>query len=259
MTTFEAIGVDVSLAGRRIVDSISLTVATGEWLCIIGPNGAGKSTLLKALAGIVASSGAMTIDGRNLRELKPRARACWIAYVAQEPTMPPGMSALEYVMLGRTAHLPLLARETPRDMEVCQRVLDELALLPLQERNVDTLSGGERQRVAIARALAQASPIVLLDEPTTAQDIGYQQEVLDLINRLRRDGRIAVITTMHDLSIAGQYPDSLLLITHGRAQARGTAREVLTETNLRTTYGAHVQVVDLGHGPVVLPGPPTHT
>ena len=253
MTTLTLSHLDVEIASKKIVDDVSFSVSTGEWLCIIGPNGAGKSTLLRAIAGIIPSTGDLLIDGTHLRTMAPRDRACWIAYVAQEPVMPSGMRVFDYIMLGRTAHLRLLASESPKDFEVTQFVIDELALQEFAHRDVATLSGGERQRVAIARALAQASPIVLLDEPTTALDIGYQQDVLELIDRLRHEQKIAVISTMHDLTVSGLYPDSLMMLSRGSIAVQGSAQEVLTVERILKTYGAHVRIVEDSRGPIVVP------
>jgi len=253
MTTLSANLLNVTLGNKKVVSDFSVSVSVGDWVCVIGPNGAGKSSMLRALAGIVDSSGELFIDDKNLRSLNQRARACWIAYVAQEPVMPQGMSVFNYVMLGRTAHLNMLASETPRDVEVTNYVIDEIGLHDFVERDVATLSGGERQRVAIARALAQASPIVLLDEPTTALDVGYQQEVLELIDRLRKEKKIAVISTMHDLTVSGLYPDRLILLANGKIVAQGDARTVLTAERILEHYGARVNVIESETGPVVIP------
>lgn len=253
MTHLHINNLNVTLNDRHIVHDISLSISTGEWLCIIGPNGAGKSTLLRALAGVIPSTGDFEIDGSNVRDLNVRDRACWIAYVAQDPVMPPGMKVFDYVMLGRTAHLRLLASETDLDIEMTNLVLDELNLSTFAQRDVATLSGGERQRVAIARALAQASPIVLLDEPTTALDVGFQQDVLELIDKLRHQQKIAVISTMHDLTVSGLYPDRLMLMAAGRNAISGSASAVLTEDNIRTHYGARVRIIDDPRGPIVVP------
>ena len=172
MTTLDISHLSVSISHKNLVDDVSFTLSVGEWLCIIGPNGAGKSTLLKAIAGIAQSQGELHIDHHNLRQFNERERACWIAYVPQEPILPAGMRVFDYVLLGRTAHLNLLATESSKDLEITDMVIDEIGLHDFKERDVATLSGGERQRVTIARALAQASPIILLDEPTTALDVG---------------------------------------------------------------------------------------
>jgi iron complex transport system ATP-binding protein len=243
----------VSIADREIVRDVSFEITTGDWVCIIGPNGAGKSSLLKSIAGILPSVGEIRINNFDLNALSHRDRACWIAYVAQSPVIPPGMSVFDYVMLGRTAHLKMLASETQFDMDMTTFVLDELGLGDFAQRQVASLSGGERQRVTIARALAQASPIVLLDEPTSALDIGFQQEVLTLINTLRKEKKIAVISTMHDLTTSGIYPDRLLLMAKGQVQVDGSATEVLTKENIAAHYGANVRIIDDFGRPIVVP------
>jgi len=253
MTKLTVRGLQVDLASKTIVSNIDLEVSVGQWTCIIGPNGAGKSSLLKALAGIIPSTGEILIDGSNMRDLSQRDRACWIAYVAQEPVMPTGMRVFDYVLLGRTAHLKMLATESPKDLEITHYVISELDLVEFIDRDIATLSGGERQRVAIARALTQASPIILLDEPTTALDVGYQQEVLELIDKLRNEKKIAVISTMHDLTVSGLYPDRLLLLAQGRVVASGSAESVLTPENIAQHYGAKVSVINHASGPVVIP------
>ena len=253
MTTLRVESLKVKLANKFVVENFSVELSVGDWVCVIGPNGAGKSSMLRALAGIIDSDGEMFIDDLNLRGLNQRARACWIAYVAQEPVMPQGMSVANYVMLGRTAHLNMLASETPKDIEITNYVIDEIGLHDFVNRDVATLSGGERQRVAIARALAQASPIVLLDEPTTALDVGYQQDVLELIDRLRREKKIGVISTMHDLTVSGLYPDRLMLLAGGKIVKHGDANSVLTSETIGEHYGAKVQVLESENGPIVIP------
>jgi len=253
MTTLNIVELSVSINGRQLIKDVSFSLSIGQWLCVIGPNGAGKSTMLKAIAGISKSTGQMRIDDNDLRQLNERERACWIAYVPQEPILPTGMRVFDYVLLGRTAHLNLLASESAKDLEVTEMVISELVLTEFRDRDVATLSGGERQRVTIARALAQASPIILLDEPTTALDVGYQQEVLELIDRLRREQKIAVITTMHDLTVSGLYPDRLMLLSDGQVASDGTASEVLTVANINEHYGAEVQIIDNDGRPIVVP------
>lgn len=253
MTTLHVSHVSVATGDRELVSDVSFSISVGQWLCIIGPNGAGKSTLLKAVAGITSSTGQLQIDDHNLRDFNERERACWIAYVPQEPILPAGMSVFDYVLLGRTAHLNLLASESSIDIDITNMVIAELGLGEFEDRDVATLSGGERQRVTIARALAQASPIILLDEPTTALDVGYQQEVLELIDRLRREQKIAVVTTMHDLTVSGLYPDQLMLLSGGHIVSKGSASEVLTVENISKHYGAQVHIISNNGRPIVVP------
>jgi iron complex transport system ATP-binding protein len=243
----------VQIDGRRLLDRVSLRVEPGEWLGVIGPNGAGKSTLLRALAGIGRFRGHVELHGESLHGLDPRARARRVALVPQVPVVPAGIAVADYVLLGRTPHLGRFAVERRVDLDVVGEVLDVLQLRRFATRRVDSLSGGERQRVLIARALAQEAPILLLDEPTTALDIGHQQEVLELVDRLRHTRALAVVTTMHDLTLAGRYPDRLLLLAGGAVVTAGPSDAVLTEEHLARHYGADVRVLRDEHGIVVVP------
>lgn len=243
----------VFLGGTRIVDGVSLDVADGEWVTIIGPNGAGKSTLLRAAGHLVPSTGDVVLFGTPGDRLRPRERARLVAMVPQSPVVPPGISVHEYVLLGRTPYIAPLGRESDRDRDAVRDALDRLDLSPFAYRPLETLSGGERQRVFLARALAQGAPLLMLDEPTTSLDIGHQQEVLELVDELRRDRGLTVLATMHELSIAGEYADRLVLLAEGRVAVSGTPTEVLTEELLATHYGARVRVVPGEHGPLVVP------
>jgi iron complex transport system ATP-binding protein len=243
----------VALEGATILHDIVLDVRPAEWLAVIGPNGAGKSTLLRALAGLVAVEGSVTIDGDRIDMLKPRARARRVALVPQTPIIPPAITVVDYVMLGRTPHIGLLGVETRSDLDVVADVMALLDLMPFARRRIETLSGGERQRVLLARALAQQAPVLLLDEPTSALDIGHQQEVLELVDHLRTTRELTVVTTMHDLTLAGRYADRLLLLAGGESVVTGTRDEVLTEEHISQHYGAAVRILHDEHGLVVVP------
>ena len=245
--------VSVRLDAHVIVDDVTFGVADGEWLNVVGPNGAGKTTLLRALAGRTAFDGAIAVDGHDTRTLKRKDLARRIAVVPQIPQIPPGMTVAHYVLLGRTPYLRPLGGESADDIDAARRALDRLDLLPLADRAVSTLSGGERQRVLVARLLAQDAPIALLDEPTTSLDVGHQQQVLDLVEELRRDHRLTVVATMHDLTLAAQYGDRVALLDGGRIAAAGAPDEVLTEGALSALYGARVRVLREGDSIVVVP------
>lgn len=235
------------------LDQLDLELERGGWLSIVGPNGAGKSTLLRYIAGLVPGPGDLRLDGRPSQAPGRRQRAQLVAYVPQAPVIPTGVRVLDYVLLGRTPHIRTLGVEGPRDIAAAHDALARLELVEFAGRGVDTLSGGERQRVLIARALAQESPLVLLDEPTTALDVGHQQQVLELIDDLRRTHELTVITTTHDLTLAGQYAERLVLLDQGRIVVDGDAHEVLTEDNLARYYGARVRIVNDNGRPVVVP------
>jgi iron complex transport system ATP-binding protein len=246
-------GVDVRLGGVEIVRGASITVGRSEWVAIVGPNGAGKSTLLRAIAGLVAASGRIELLGRPVGAMNRRERARTVAVVPQDPVIPPGMTVAEYVLLGRTPHLAALAREGRHDLSITQEAMTELDLLPFAGRVLATLSGGERQRAHMARAVAQQAPVLLLDEPTSALDVGHQQDVMDLVDELRLRLGLTVISTMHDLTLAAQYADRLVLLDRGAVVIAGSADEVLTEDHLARFYGARVRIVREGGTLVVVP------
>jgi iron complex transport system ATP-binding protein len=247
-------GLVVEHGERRVVDDVDLVVDPGEWVTVVGPNGAGKTTLLHVLAGIVTPDhGTVEIGGRDASRLRTRERARLVALVPQVPVVPPAIRVLDYVLLGRTPHLPFLGTETAADLARAHDTLALLGLAALAERRVETLSGGERQRVLLARALLQEPQVLLLDEPTSALDIGHQQDVLELIDRLRHDHGLTVVSTLHDLTLAGLYADRLVLLADGRVVDRGSATEVLTPDRLRQHFGAHVTVLHGDDGPVVVP------
>jgi iron complex transport system ATP-binding protein len=257
VTAVEVSDLRVVLDGAEILAGVDLTVATGEWVTVIGPNGAGKSTLLRAVGGLLPATGSISLFGTPTARLPRRQRARIVATVAQSPVVPPGMVVFDYVLLGRTPYIRPLGRESAADLAAVHEVLHRLDLTRFAGRHLDTLSGGERQRVFLARALAQGATLLLLDEPTSALDIGHQQEVLELVDQLRRDHGLTVLATMHDLSVAGEYADRLILLAGGRIAATGEPKDVLTEPLLTEHYAARIRVIDSGNGPVVIPIRPT--
>jgi cobalamin transport system ATP-binding protein len=233
----------VELGGRNVVDGVSFSVEHGEWVTLIGPNGAGKTSLMRAVAGLVKHRGTIALDGQPIGELPRRELARRVAIVPQVPSMPPGMTVREYVLLGRTPYISYVGREGAHDFAAVEDALARLDLESLGDRQLGSLSGGERQRAVLARALAQQAPLLLLDEPTTALDAGRMQEALELVDELRLEAGLTVLAAMHDLTSAGQYASRLLLLSGGRVVAQGAAAEVLTEPLIAEHYGARVRVV----------------
>ena len=256
MNAIELQGVTVILGGRPVVDGIDATVAEGEWLALIGPNGAGKTTLLRAIGRLVPFSGAIALGGRSITDMRRAELSRLIAIVPQEPSTPPWMTVAEYVLLGRTPHLGPLAKEGRRDREAAARALARLDLLGYEERRLGTLSGGEKQRVVVARALAQEARIVLLDEPTAALDIGHQQQALELLDVLRGESGLTLVAAMHDLTLAAQYADRMILLDQGRVVADGGPADVLTERLIAEHFDASIRVVDVQGRIVVVPSRP---
>jgi iron complex transport system ATP-binding protein len=253
VTAVEIRGLSVTLGRTEIVHGIDAAVARSEWVALIGPNGAGKTTILRAVAGLVPFAGSVQLEGRAVGSSSRRQVARSVALVPQKPETPAALTVAEYVLLGRTPYIGYLATERREDRLAAERALDALALRPFADRALGSLSGGELQRVVLARALAQDAPLLLLDEPTSALDLGRQQQVLELVDELRREHELTVVSALHDLSLAGQYAERLILLDGGRVVAEGTAEEVLSEKSIAAYYGANVRVIHDRGSVFVLP------
>jgi iron complex transport system ATP-binding protein len=245
--------VTVRYGRRAVVDAVSAEIARGEWVALIGPNGAGKTTLLRAVAGLVPAAGSISVGGTPVARLGRREIARRVALVPQIPSMPPALTVTEYVALGRTPYISYLATESRRDLDAVQRALARLELTELAERMLGSLSGGERQRAVLARALVQDAPVLLLDEPTSALDIGHQQQALELLDSLRAEAGLTLVAAMHDLTLAGQYADRVLLMDGGKVVADGDPETVLSEERLGRHYAASVRVLRHPGGIAVVP------
>ena len=253
MALLEAKNVTVTLGKTQVLGGISLSVQSGEWLTIIGPNGSGKSTFLNALAGLQNHEGSVTVSGNALSKLTARSRAQLVSYVPQHPIVPLDMLSGDYVLLGRTPHISALGVEGKVDLNIVGEILSRLDLEKLGSRSMGSLSGGELQRCQLARALAQMTPVILLDEPTAALDLGHQQQALDLLEELRKERQMTIISTMHDLTLAGQYSDRLMLFDHGTVVADGNAADVIKVELLSGTYSARIRVIEVDGAQVVVP------
>jgi len=235
----------VSYEHRVAVADVSLTLKTGEITGIIGPNGAGKSTLLRALNGqLRPSSGTILVNGEPLERLNRRSISRHIAVVAQEAELRFPVTVLEFVLGGRFAWATNAGWgwETERDLEVAQAVLHETELTELSGRLMNELSGGERQRALMARALATEAPILLLDEPTANLDLSHQATLLALVrNRCDRQRASALVVT-HDINLAAQFADNILLMKDGKTVHAGTPEEVLKPQILQEVFNVRVLV-----------------
>ncbi|HEX9766949.1 MAG TPA: ABC transporter ATP-binding protein [Nitriliruptorales bacterium] len=252
MTRIVADHVTVAFGATRVLDRVSVHVEPGDWLALIGPNGAGKSTLLRAISGAIGHAGTIRLGDDSPGSLNHRELARRVAFVPQRPTVPVGLTVTDYVLLGRTPYVSYFGGESASDLAIVTQLLDQLDLAGLAGRDLTALSGGEFQRAVLGRALAQQAPIMLLDEPTSALDIGHAQQVLELVDRLRHEHELTIVTAMHDLTTVAQYADRLVLLAGGRSVATGTPTEVLTSEAITHHYDASVRILELSDGSVAV-------
>lgn len=236
--------VRVGYGERVVIEGLSVEVRRGEITALVGPNGSGKSTLLKTLARLLKPSvGAVYLDGKAITQMPTAEVARQIAILPQGPVAPAGLTVGELVEQGRYPHAGALRMLRQQDYS---HIEEALALTDMQEfanRALDTLSGGERQRAWIALALAQATPVLLLDEPTTFLDIGHQIEVLELVKRLNRERGMTIILVLHDLNHAARYSGRMVALDQGRIVADGPPTDVLTSALLARVFGVHAHII----------------
>jgi iron complex transport system ATP-binding protein len=261
VSRLEIDGLSVRVEGRDLVREITLAVDAGAWVTVIGPNGAGKTTLVETVAGVRRpSAGQVRVEGSSIHEMRERERARRIAFVPQHPVVPAGMAVRDYVGLGRTAHQGVLQALSEAGAELVGEILDRLGLRELAGRDVSSLSGGERQRAVLARALAQSTNVLVLDEPTTGLDLRHQIDMLELLRREVVECQLTIVSTLHDLSLAGRFADELVLLDAGALVERGPSRDVVRSAALARVYEIPLAVIEVDGADVVVPSrgaPPT--
>ena len=256
---------DISFSYKRgrgtphhVLNDVSFGVDRGTIVGLLGPNGSGKTTLVRIMAGMLRpDSGRVTLDGASVSEMPRRDLARRVALVPQETRTTFDFSVIDMVLMGRYPHLGRFELERPADLEIARQALRATGTEALESRTFATLSGGEKQRVIIAAALAQASDILLLDEPTTALDVGYQFEIAALLKRLNAEHGTTMIVSTHDLNLAAALCERVVLLKSGSVIAHGPTAETLTAGNIRLLYdieadvqfhprAGHLTVVPLG-------------
>ena len=248
MNVLEIDAITCGYGGEPVIKGLSLHVAAGEFLGILGPNGSGKTTLLRAITGIIPlESGGIAINGADITALGRRDIARQVACVMQDSAVAAGSGHLAFsvrdiVAMGRTPYLARTGWETGADREAVEAAMQQAEVVHLANRAVTELSGGERQRTLIAMALAQGCDIVMLDEPTNHLDIAHQIGILDLFAALNRDTGTTTVGVFHDLNLAAEYCERILLLKDGEVAGIGTPEETLTEETVAAVYDASVTV-----------------
>ncbi|TDO63878.1 iron complex transport system ATP-binding protein [Kribbella sp. VKM Ac-2571] len=240
-------------ADAPVVDGLTLEVPPGQLTAVVGPNGSGKSTLLRGMSRLLTpASGRVLLDGKDIHQLPARELARKLGVLPQGPVTPEGITAAELVSRGRHPHRGLFGRLTSDDDVAINEALQAVELTELRDRPVDQLSGGQRQRVWIAMVLAQGTQHLLLDEPTTYLDLAHAVDVMNVVHAAATTGR-TVVAVLHDLTLAAQYADHLVVMGDGQIAAQGRPVDVLTATLLDEVFGLKATVVEVGGAPVVVP------
>ncbi|PKM78253.1 MAG: iron ABC transporter ATP-binding protein [Firmicutes bacterium HGW-Firmicutes-15] len=234
---------------RTVLRNISFEVGTSEFLCLLGPNGVGKTTLFKSILGFIAlKDGEINLDGQNIKKWSRSCLAKVIGYVPQAHTTPFPYTVMDVVLMGRIAHLGSFSSPSRDDVKIAEESLERLGISFLKYMTYTEISGGERQMVIIARALTQRPQILILDEPTSNLDYGNQVRVLLQIKKLSEEG-IGVVMTSHFPNHAFLCSSKVALLNKNGFEI-GTADDIITETNMRETYGINVRITRLAdnHG-----------
>lgn len=223
------------------VSDVSFTLGEGMWLMLVGPNGAGKSTLIEAVSGGVSYDGKILYKGKNLRSLKPAQRAREIGVLAQHNLPGYAFTVEEVVRLGCYSRSSgFFSGPDPGQEERVENALELTGMTALRRADMLTLSGGEMQRVFLAQVFAQDPQLLILDEPANHLDLKYQQHIFSLIQEWLKEPGRAVLSVVHDLSIARRYGSHAILMDHGRSISQGLIRDVMTSGNLQQVYGMNV-------------------
>ena len=237
----EVKNISICYGESEIVKDVSFTLRNGEILAILGANGAGKTTLLKSLnAGLPIATGEILLDGKKMNNFSRREIAQKIAVIAQETETKFPVTVLEFVLAGRFAHGNAFGWETESDLQIAENALRSCDLADFESRLMNRLSGGERQRVVLARALATQARILLLDEPTANLDLAHQALMFRLVRERCKSCASSAIVITHDLNLASEFADEILLLKKGQVAAKGEPEEVLTARNLREVFDVEV-------------------
>jgi iron complex transport system ATP-binding protein len=246
----------VSYGSKTVLQDISLEVSPGKILALIGPNGAGKTSLVRAVSGTVpVGSGGVYVNDRDLSQYSTTQRARVLAVVPQARQLGGAYTVDQAVMMGRTAHMSWLGRESEADRAAVHLALQQTNLLDFAQRSIAQLSGGEQQRVLLARALAQSTPVLLLDEPTNHLDLQHQTNLLALVKRLAKEKKLAVMMAMHDLNLVSFFADQVALLVEGRLICAGPPQDVIQADFISEAYQTPVEIVShpVSGAPIIFP------
>lgn len=232
-------GLTVSYAGRNAIEGVSFRSAAGTITALVGPNGSGKTTLLRAIAGLVPFRGSVSLDGDDLGVLDPRRRATRVSYVPQSSALEAPLAVEDVVLQGRFAHRGPFTSLTREDRQAASWAMEIAGVAGLAGRPITELSGGERQRVFVGRALATGAELLLLDEPTSAQDIAQVLALRAVLRELASRGR-TLLVSLHDLSEVRELADEVIMMSGGRVVTIGAPTAVVSNEHVPAAFGASI-------------------
>ena len=247
-----------SYSKKNILNNISFDINKGEIFIVIGPNGSGKTTLMKAIAGLIKiKRNTISVFDNLYEQYSRKAIAKTIAFVPQQIPSDFPFTVEELVMLGRSPHLGILGLDQKEDLETAHESMEFTGILPFAKRRIPQLSGGERQRVFISRAICQQPSIIILDEPTAALDLAHQIKIMDLMEKLKAQKNMTIIMVSHDINLAAEYADSMLILANGKIISMGSPNEILKFEILEKVYGCNILIDQspLGNMPRITPVP----
>ncbi|MFS0837033.1 heme ABC transporter ATP-binding protein [Paenibacillus sp. 1P03SA] len=241
----EVQGAGKSFGGTRVLQDIRFEVRPGEFFGIIGPNGSGKSTLLRLVSGVdPLTEGRILLQGKEVAGYSRKELARWLAVLQQDALPPLGFTVREVVEMGRFPFQNWLGEDREDAAALVDRIMRRLDLEALADRTVENLSGGQKQRVALAKVMAQEPRLLLLDEPTTYLDIGYQMQLMDYVRQWQREEGLTVVAVLHDLNLAALYCERLLVVHEGEGVSIGTPEEIMRSELIRDVYGTEPIVLE---------------
>lgn len=253
MTLLNASNLSFSYGRSPVLHDISIKMQPGQITGLLGPNGSGKSTLMKCLLGHLRASGTIQWDNKPVSDYSTHDLAKLAAYFAQSPTADPSQSVADVLRMGRSPYLDLFGLESKHDLDVVHSTAKRLNLGELMTRPMGELSGGQRQRAFLGRCLAQEPRALLLDEPDTYLDLKFQVELSQMLRQLSRENGLAVLIASHDLNLAAQTADHVVLLHEGRVAGQGKPQDVLQPELLSAVYGVPMRRVDVEGRIVVIP------
>ncbi|MGM0508808.1 MAG: heme ABC transporter ATP-binding protein [Fusobacteriota bacterium] len=245
MSEIKIKNLDFAYKKEKVLKNINLSIKNGEITSIIGPNGSGKTTLLKLMLDLLTfKRGDIKISDKSIKKYSKKELSQKISYVSQQVNFNFDFTVYDIVMMGRYPYVSRFSKETNRDKKIVKEAMETTYTWKFRQKSINELSGGELQRVIIARSIVQNSEIMMLDEPISHLDIHHQMEIMDTLKKINAKKNTTVITVLHNINLAVQYSDKIILLDKGKIIANGDPREVISYENIKKVYKMNFMIID---------------